>query len=72
MKVETPGVASKIALVVGLTFGLQLAFELLCMRFIYSKEEYQDVLERERNIKEKIKAERHKLLYGQVSANKKK
>lgn len=72
MKVDTPGIAAQIVLVVALSFGLQLAFELLCLKFVYSKEEYQDVLERERNIKVKIANERHKLLYGQVSANKKK
>lgn len=72
MKVDTPGVALKVLMVILSSFAFSLAYELLCIKFVYSKEEYQDILEREKNIKVKIAAERHKLLYGQVSANKKK
>ena len=64
MKADTPGMGLYIILAVSASLVIQLVFELLCMKFVYADEEYQDILERERNIKEKIKAEKHKLLYG--------
>ena len=72
MKVDTPGAGITVLFVVGAVFCMQLLFELYCMKYVYSTEEYKDVLERERNIKSKIDAEKRKLLFGQVSANKRK
>ena len=72
MTVDTPGVALKVISVMFCSFLFSLGYELLCIKFVYNQEEYQEVLEREKNIKVKIAAEKHKLLYGQVSANKKK
>ena len=64
MKVDTPGIMLSIGLIIAFSIGIQLVFELACIHFIYNKEDYQDVLERERNMKAKIAAEKHKLLYG--------
>ena len=64
MKVDTPGIGLSIIFVIAFSLGIQLAFELACIHFIYKQEDYQDVLERERNMKEKIRSEKHKLLYG--------
>ena len=72
MKVDTPGIGLTIVFVISAVFLMQLAFELYCMKYVYSTEAYTDVLEREKNMKAKIVAEKNKLLYGQVSANKRK
>ena len=40
MKVDTPGIAMSITLVIAFSFGVQLAFELICVKFVYSQEEY--------------------------------
>lgn len=64
MKVDTPGIGLNIVLVIAFSLAIQLVFELLCMQLIYTQEDYQDILERERNMKAKIASEKHKLLYG--------